>query len=163
VTTRSSFLAFLPGAAILAWHPCRWLVESWRDPSYQSCGWLAAVVVIILALRSFRSGRPVLGGERRRLGFALLILGALARLIGIALGIRAIGAMALLSDVYALGLMLELDRRPQPLSPAWLALLFTYALPLQHLLQRLLGFPPPTHRAPSFRPPDQNLPNGWRY
>lgn len=78
-------------------------------------------------------------GQRHR---ALLLLAASAciRLAGQVLAIHVIGALALVVDSYALGLLLGLAQRRRPLSPFWLSVLFACALPVERILQRTLGY-----------------------
>jgi len=71
----------------------------------------------------------------------LFISMALVRLAGQFLGIHMLSALALVIDVYALGLLLGVEQRQRALSPVWLALLFAFSLPLERIIQRILGFP----------------------
>jgi len=52
-----------------------------------------------------------------------------------------LSALALVIDVYALGLLLAVQQRKHPLSPAWCAILFAFSLPIERIIQRVLGFP----------------------
>lgn len=129
------------GAAILAAKPAGWLIETWRDPVYASHGAVIALAVAGLAGWSLASGPPrIRGAARAPAALALLAGTALIRLAGQVLGIHIIGALALVVDVYALGLLLRLPCRPRPLDPAWLAVLFGFSLPLERVLQRSVGF-----------------------
>jgi exosortase/archaeosortase family protein len=125
---------------LLAAHPLLWLVGTWLDPAYDSQGlWIAALT---LGLLGWSATSPLQGADPRRRwgGLGLLALTALVRLLGQRLGINILGAAALALDAYAIGLLLNLDRRARPLSPGWLALLFAFCLPLERALQRGLGF-----------------------
>ena len=132
--------ALILGLALLAVHPLLWLIGTWFDPAYDSYGvWVAALTIALLLwsatspLRAFNSGQ-------RLSGLGLLALTAVVRLLGQWLGINVLGAAALAVDIYAIGLMLNLDRRTRPLAPGWLAVLFAFALPIERILQRCFGF-----------------------
>jgi exosortase/archaeosortase family protein len=43
-------------------------------------------------------------------------------------------------DVYAIALLLDLNHRKNALSAGWLAVLFAFSLPIERILQRLIGF-----------------------
>jgi exosortase len=135
-------ILFALGAAILAIHPLRWLVQSWREPSYASDGYMVAILVAILMLWSLRSGVAPPRPNKRSITKPMLILvsTAVIRLLGQLLGVHVIGAMALVLDLYAVGLLLGLERRPRSLSPGWLALLFAFSLPLERIVQRTIGY-----------------------
>ncbi|HEC85725.1 MAG: exosortase [Candidatus Parabeggiatoa sp. nov. 2] len=75
-----------------------------------------------------------------KIALILLSLTALVRLVGQILGINVIGALALIVDVYALGLLLGLRHRQRAVSPFWLAVLFGFALPLEHIMQHTIGY-----------------------
>lgn len=131
---------FAAGIALLALHPVIWLIGTWFDPAYQSHGLLVAGLVAGLFVWSLHSPRkePAYGAGKRAL--ALLMLTAGTRLSGQVLGIHVIGALALVLDIYALGLLLGLGHRQRALAPAWLAVLFAFSLPLERIFQRTLGF-----------------------
>ncbi|MCU0807845.1 MAG: exosortase T [Candidatus Contendobacter sp.] len=132
--------ALILGLALLAVHPLLWLMGTWLDPAYDSYGiWVAALTVVLL-LWSATSPLRVASSRQRLDGWWLLALTAAVRLLGQWLGINVLGAAALAVDVYAIGLLLNLDRRVRPLAPAWLALLFALALPVERILQRCFGF-----------------------
>lgn len=128
----------LVGAAGLALEPLLWLVRSWLDPVYGGLG--LPVALLCAALLSWSLLSP---GKAGRPDLALALLGATAllRLGGVVLAVNTIGALALVVDVYALGLWAGLHRRQRPVSPGWLAVLFAFSLPLERVLQRLVGFP----------------------
>lgn len=117
-----------------------WLARSWRDPAYQSSGhWFLLALVGAVAL-SVASGPA--SGSRAGTGLVTIFLGAAGlRLLGQALAVNILSALALAVDVYAIARLLRVDRRPYALSPLWLALFFLFALPLTPLLERALGFP----------------------
>ena len=132
--------ALILGLTLLAVHPLLWLVGTWLDPAYDSYGvWVAALTVALL-LWSATSPLQAFNARRRLSGLGLLALTAVVRLLGQWLGINVLGAAALAVDVYAIGLLLNLDRRARPLAPGWLAVLFAFALPIERILQRCFGF-----------------------
>ena len=136
-------LWLLPGVALLLVEPAAWLARTWTDPAYDSAGGWVALAVAALVLRSALSGPQVGGPDRRtrRLAWGLLLGCAAIRLAGRVLAVNILSAFALTLDVWALGLLLGLSRRPWPLSPAAVAGLFAFSLPVQFVLQRLLGYP----------------------
>ncbi|MDG4558036.1 MAG: exosortase T [Candidatus Contendobacter sp.] len=132
--------ALILGLALLAIHPLFWLMGTWFDPAYDSSGvWVAALTAGLL-LWSATSPLRIASSRQRLNGLWLLALTAAVRLLGQWLGINTLGAAALAVDVYAIGLLLGLDRRVRPLAPGWLALLFAFALPIERILQRCFGF-----------------------
>ena len=62
------------------------------------------------------------------------------RLAGQVLAVNTIGALALVIDVYALGLLFGLKDRVRALSPGWLAIAFAFSLPLERIAQRTIGY-----------------------
>lgn len=128
-------------AVALVVDPVRWLAETWRDPAYQSDGWLVAVVVVGLLWASTSSGRAQPDPRAGALAWRLLLGTAAARVAGHLLAVNTIGALALVVDVAAVGIALGVDRRPFAVRPSALAALSLLALPVEHLLQRLLGHP----------------------
>ncbi|NNF24641.1 MAG: exosortase T [Rhodobacteraceae bacterium] len=137
---RLTFILFAAGSAVLALHPLIWLARTWTAPAYASEGYVYAIAVLALAARSVLSGPATAPGDQR-LMFGLLILAAALRLLSQILAINLVGGFALAIDVYALGRLLALERRPSPVSPFWLAVLFLFSLPLETVLERLVGFP----------------------
>ncbi len=132
--------ALILGLVLLAIHPLVWLVGTWFDPAYDSYGiWVAALTVALL-LWSATSPVQMANSRERLNGFRLLAITAAIRLLGQWLGINVLGAAALAVDVYAIGLLLGLNRRARPLAPGWLAVLFAFALPIERILQRCFGF-----------------------
>ena len=132
--------ALILGLALLAIHPLVWLVGTWFDPAYDSYGIWVAALTITLLLWSATSPVQMANSRERLNGFRLLTITAAIRLLGQWLGINVLGAAALAVDVYAIGLLLGLNRRARPLAPGWLAILFAFALPIERILQRCFGF-----------------------
>lgn len=127
-------------ALLLAVHPALWLFESWRDPAYNPQGlWVAAAVLALFAW-SYSSEQLPGSESNRRYAFALLALSALVRLAGQVLRVNVLGALTLALDVYALATLAGLRQRRRAVSPFWLALLFAFSLPLERIVQRLLGY-----------------------
>jgi exosortase/archaeosortase family protein len=54
--------------------------------------------------------------------------------------VNVLGAVAVAVDVYAIALLLDLNHRKNALSAGWLAVLFAFSLPIERILQRLIGF-----------------------
>lgn len=142
------FVSLLLGSAfaILALEPMLWLIRSWSSPDYDSAGALVFVLVVALFIWSFSSplslGQPA---QARDAGLRLLPLCLLLATFGVRLAsqlldINLLGALMLSLDVFALGLLARLDERRRPVSPLLLAALFCFALPLEALLQRTIGF-----------------------
>ncbi|MEZ0226713.1 MAG: exosortase T [Alphaproteobacteria bacterium] len=128
------------GMMLMAIEPIRWLVTSWFDPAYDSKGlWVFALSAALFGW-SFLSARTHRNSRDRNTACALLLLTTLVRGVGQVLAINVIGAMALVIDVYAIGLLAGLKDRKQAISPGWLALLFAFSLPLERILQRVAGF-----------------------
>lgn len=129
-------------ALFLAVEPALWLVRTWVDASWDSAGEVVFVGVVALLVRSvasgFAAGEEVEG--RKHLGVALLAMTAVIRVVGHLLAVNVIGALALVLDVYAIALLLGVERRRKPLSPFWLAALFALAMPLERIIQRVIGF-----------------------
>ena len=130
-----------PGLLALLAEPIHWLVTTWTDPSWDSNGWLMAMVCLVLLMRSVRSGPVAPQAQCLKLALGLVLTTAGVRLAGRLLAVNVLGALALVVDVAALGLALGLSRRPWPVQPLALAGLFAFALPVEQILQRLLGFP----------------------
>ncbi|MEJ2608926.1 MAG: exosortase T [Candidatus Thiodiazotropha sp.] len=126
--------------SILAIDPVRWLINTWLDPSYDSDGLWVFLVFSLLLLWSLTSPRKEVLGRYQRRALMLLATTAMLRLAGQVLAIHILSALALVVDVYALGLILGLQQRQRPLSPLWMALLFACSLPLERILQRTLGY-----------------------
>ncbi|MCC6136135.1 MAG: exosortase T [Candidatus Contendobacter sp.] len=133
-------IGLMSGLILLAVHPLIWLVATWLDPAYDSYGLWVAMLAGGLLLWSATSPVERINAQQRRLGLGLLGMTATLRLLGQWLGINTLGAAALAVDVYAIGLLLNLDRRGRSLAPGWLAVLFAFALPIERILQRGFGF-----------------------
>lgn len=144
VTTRWGQGALLAGAALLAVEPVLWLTNSWHDPSYESSGlwiFLACLGLALWAgLSPWRDGRHSGNAEEASMALALLFLAALLRALGQVLAVNVIAAMTLVIDIYALGRWVGLHRRVNAVSPFWLAVLFFLSLPVERIVQRLLGY-----------------------
>ena len=138
---RSSALIAAPGLLALVFDPARWLWRTWQDPSYQSDGALVAAATAGLIAASWRSGPAAPDPRAVRLAAGLLALTAAIRLAGRLLAVDTIGAIALAVDVAAVATLLGVARRPFALSPLALGAFFSLALPVEHLVQRLLGYP----------------------
>lgn len=132
--------AFGAAIALLAFGPIVWLVNTWLDPAFDSHGLFYFAAVAALALWSLSS--PVLrsGDGEARLALLLLAATALLRLAGQVLAIDTIGALALVVDVYALARLAGLHRRVRAVSSLWLAVAFAFALPLERIVQRAIGY-----------------------
>ncbi|MET0744896.1 MAG: exosortase T, partial [Microvirga sp.] len=134
-----SRLALLAGAAVLAWHPVLWLVITWTDPSYASDGALAALGVAALGLWSLSSPRTAQRQPRPMVILSLAIM-ALVRFAAEALGVNVLGALTLAVDVGALAAWAGLAQRRRAVSPLWLGVVFLFALPVERVLQRTMGY-----------------------
>ena len=124
---------------VLAIEPVRWLWRTWTDAAYVSDGWMVALLTLAIAGWSV-SARPAAGGRAPQWVFACLLATALIRLAAEILDINVVGGLTLVIDVYALAHALGLDRRARAVSPFWLAVLFALSLPLEHMLQRAVGY-----------------------
>ncbi|MGM0557925.1 MAG: exosortase T [Myxococcota bacterium] len=133
-------LAFAAGALVLAFEPVTWLVRTWFAPAYDSPGlWIfgAAAALFIWSVTSDAEGHD---RRHRRWAYGLLLGTAVLRLTGHILAINVVGALALTVDVFAVGLLLGLGHRKRAVSPFWLAILFSFSLPLERIVQRLVGY-----------------------
>ncbi|WP_169577593.1 exosortase T [Sinimarinibacterium sp. CAU 1509] len=128
------------GAGVLAVSPLLWLLASWREPAYNPQGLWVALAVLALGLWSYSSEQRPGSDQNRRYAYALLTLSALVRLVGQVLRVNVIGALTLAVDVYALATLAGLRQRQRAVSPLWLSLLFAFSLPLERVVQRLIGF-----------------------
>lgn len=136
-----SRLAFAAAVVVLAAGPVLWLINTWLDPAFDSYGLWYFGVFAALALWSFTS--PLIreaSPADTRVAIALLAATALVRLAGQVLAIDTIGALALALDVFALAQLAGLNRRVRAVSPFWLAAAFTFALPLERIVQRSIGY-----------------------
>src|SRR4029450_8302207 len=125
---------------ILAVDPIRWLVTTWSDPAYDSNGLLVFLAAVGLFAWSVTSPVVDHAPRRRSLAFGLIALSASVRLAGQILAINTVGALCLVFDVYALGLLLGLGARARLVSPAWVAVVFAFSLPLERIVQRTIGY-----------------------
>jgi len=139
------FFAFCWALAILILmiEPVQWLINTWFDPAYDSQGLMIAGLLMVLLIWSLSSPRLKQDKYDQAIQKALLLFMSMAliRLAGQFLGINMLSALALVVDVYAMGILLGLGQRKRALSPAWIALLFAFSLPIERIIQRLLGFP----------------------
>lgn len=139
----SLLIPVLFGAAlvVLALDPALWLVRSWHTPGYDSPGAIVFCLVVGLFFWSGSSSlQPNAGVATQRLPVSLLLLSFVVRLASQLLAINVLGALMLALDVFALALFLRLPERLRPVSPALVAALFCFALPLELILQRTVGF-----------------------
>lgn len=128
------------GAGLLAADPLRWLLGTWTDATYNPQGlWIAALVLGLAAWSYTSTLLPEAPGSQRY-AYGLLLASAVVRLAGQLLRVNVIGAVTLALDVYALSIIAGLPSRRRPLSPGWLAVLFALSLPLERIVQRLLGY-----------------------
>ena len=135
-------IAFL----VLAIDPLLWLFRSWSAPGYDSPG--AIVFGLVAALFFWSAQSPITSvrslseGQMRGtvLPVVLLFVSFLVRLASQLLAINLLGALMLVIDVFAFAVLARLADRGRPVSPLMLAGLFCFALPLEPMLQRTLGF-----------------------
>jgi exosortase/archaeosortase family protein len=125
---------------VLAYKPFLWLLNTWQDVSYDSTGVWAFGATLILLIWSVSSPLISLRPARTKLAIALLISTALLRLLGQVLAINTLGALALVVDVYAIALLLRIKQRECALSAGWLAILFAFSLPIERIIQRVIGY-----------------------
>src|SRR5262245_48701246 len=98
-------------ALVLAADPVRWLVATWSDPAYDSNGLLVFLAAAGLLAWSATSPVADRAPPRHSLAIGLIALSASVRLAGQVLAINTVGALCLVLDVYALGLLLGLGAR----------------------------------------------------
>ena len=133
-------ILFAVAAAVLAIEPALWLGRTWRDPSYDSKGFLVFGICAGLFGWSVSSQRVTAKPANVRLALALLAATACIRLAGQVLAVNTIGAIALVIDVYAIALLSGLQHRARAVSPGWLAICFAFSLPLERIVQRTIGY-----------------------
>ncbi|GAB4527812.1 MAG: hypothetical protein Tsb0019_29850 [Roseibium sp.] len=133
--------AFALASLLLAFEPVRWLIGSWRDPSYASSSVPYLVALAGLVAWSLTSPVECRRGSGRQVAVALLAVAAIVRLAGQVLAINVIGGLALALDVYALAVLLGTGERKRAVSPFWLSVLFLFTLPVERIAQRLIGYP----------------------
>jgi len=138
--SRSNLAALvIAGAFVLALEPAMWLVGTWYEDGYQGIGWVAGAVVAGLVgwSRTSPLTQPL---KSNPYTYGLLMLTALIRLAAQILDINVLGALLLGVDVYALASISGLAQRRRALSPFWLAIVFCFSLPIEPIVQRLIGF-----------------------
>lgn len=134
-------MAFASAVMLLAIGPIIWLINTWLDPAFASHGFVYFAIVAVGAIWSLSSPRIAANDLRfDRIAIVLLALTALVRLAGQVLAIDTVGALALIIDVYALARLAGLDRRVRAVSPFWLSVAFGFALPLERIVQRSIGY-----------------------
>lgn len=135
-------LVFAAAVLVLAAAPALWLYGTWTDPAFASNGVVFFLAAAALFVWSFSS--PIVWFDRdggdQRLAIRLFVATACVRLAGQMLAIDTIGAIALAVDVYALGRLTGLARRRRAIAPLWLAVAFAFSLPLERIVQRLIGY-----------------------
>lgn len=137
---------YLPAAAgaatvALGIEPLVWLVQAQASPAQAR---LAVVRLLLLAaVVAWSTASPRLRCKRRSLDFGLVMLGTglVCRLVGLAFGIRHVGALALICDLYAVGWLLDWPGRRRRLSPLFVAAAAVFCLPVDRPLYRILGYP----------------------
>ena len=129
------------GAALLAIEPTRWLVGTWVQDGYDGFG--AVPAALSATLFAWAGSSPLIAPAipTRRGPWFLLLLTALLRLASQWLAIDVLGALLLGVDVFAAARIARLDQRTRAIAPGWLAILFCFSLPLEPMLQRVLGYP----------------------
>lgn len=133
--------AFVLASAILAYEPVRWLLGSWQDPSYASSGLIYLAALLVLGVWSLSSPVKTAVTRHRQVAVLLLVASALIRLASQVLAINVIGGLALALDVFALATFFRTGERRRAVSPFWLSVLFLFTLPVERILQRLIGYP----------------------
>ncbi len=141
-TAKPNFLPYLFGASalILAYDPIRWLIQTWKDPSYDSHGYLVFLLTLGLFLWGLSGKQSLSNPIDKKIPYLLLGCTSLIRLAGQVFAINIVGALTLVIDVYALGLLTGIQKSKRPVSPGWTALFFAFSLPLERVLQRSIGF-----------------------
>ncbi|KZL18645.1 Transmembrane exosortase [Pseudovibrio axinellae] len=134
-------LGFGLASAILAFEPALWLIRTWFDPSYSSSGAIYLFVIGGLLLWSLSSPIERDTGNHRQTVVLLLVASAFIRLISQVFAINVVGGLALAIDVFAIATLLRVGERQRALSPLWLSVLFLFSLPIERIVQRLLGYP----------------------
>lgn len=137
----ASRIAFTGAVVVLAAGPVVWLVNTWLDPAFDSSGfWYFCVFAALAAWSASSPLTQRASAADERIAIALLAATALVRFAGQVLAIDTIGALALALDVYALARLAGLHRRVRAVSPFWLAMAFAFALPLERIVQRSIGY-----------------------
>ncbi|MCR9261097.1 MAG: exosortase T [Pseudomonadaceae bacterium] len=132
-------LALLAGTMVLAYEPLLWLTGTWYSAGYEGVGWIACLLVLGLALWS---GSSLITTQAPDVGrtYGLLLGTAVIRLLSQLLDVNVVGALLLAVDVYALATLCHLPLRQRAVSAFWLAGLFCFSLPIEPIVQRLLGY-----------------------
>jgi len=151
LNNKSLSLYYVPGLlgaafVVLAFEPIIWLFRSWSVPGYDSAG--AVIFAVVIALFVWSVSSPLVckahgkapGSSSRVVPLYLLLASFAIRLASQLLAINLLGALMLALDVFACGLLARLSERRRSVSPLLLSALFCFALPLEPLLQRSLGF-----------------------
>ena len=126
-------------ALVLAIDPILWLTRTWRDPSYESSGFIVFCVCFGLFIWSITSDRHSYK-VNIKLPLLLLTISSVTRLVGQVLAINVIGALTLVLDVYAIGHLTQVRFRKRAISPGWLSVCFAFSLPLERIIQRTIGY-----------------------
>lgn len=134
-------IGFAIASLILAYDPVVWLINSWRDPSYQSTGLIYALLVLCLVGWSLSGEKTEQSRKAKYDALLLLAVAALIRLASQVMAINILGGFALALDVFAIACLLGLSSRTRPISPFWISTLFLFSLPLERIAQRILGYP----------------------
>lgn len=134
------------GMLLMAINPIAWLFHSWLDPAHDSQGgwvfllcaglfvWSVSSAMTISSLTDWQSH------AQHKKAIILLLGTAFIRGIGQLFAVNVLGAVALAVDIYALSLLANVGDRKNALSAGWLAILFTFSLPIERILQRFIGF-----------------------
>jgi exosortase/archaeosortase family protein len=143
------------GMLLMTIEPIAWLVNTWFEPAHDSQGGWIFLLCAGLFFWSISSKKQVMVKEaglmtaspledwqslNQKKAAVLLLFTTLIRAIGQIFAVNVLGAVALAIDVYAIGLLAGLKDRKKPLSAGWLAILFAFSLPLERMLQRIIGF-----------------------
>ncbi len=121
--------------------PLVWLVRSQASPAQAKMALARVLLLAVVVVWSSTSPRLRCARRSADLGLILLGAGLLFRVLGLALGVRHIGALALVSDLYAIGWLLDWPGRRRALSPLFVAAAACFCLPVDRPLYRLLGYP----------------------
>lgn len=130
----------ITASVVLIYDPLLWLVRTWQDPSYDSQGFFVFLVCLSVFIWSVTSKVRSDYVIDSRLIIGLFLFTASIRAAGQLMAVNTVGALALIIDVYAIGLLLGLKYRQLAISPGWLALAFMFALPLERIIQRSIGY-----------------------
>ncbi len=139
-TAQLTAYALWCAAALLALKPLQWLVGTWYQAGYEGIGWFACLAVLFLAGSSLRTPLQTARAQLMMPTYVLLTLTAFLRLASQLLDVDVVGALLLAVDVYALARLARLDERAFAVSPLWLAVLFCFSLPVEPMVQRVIGF-----------------------